>query len=271
MLPSAGHHLANSIYGEMSQNKNQDALSSVHSMIVARAASVAREGHLSKAEELLSPLTTYDHSSVEAINLLGKVYAQQGMMERAKALWKRALEIDPLNAEAVKALERCTLLQRHNLYAFRISIVAPLILPLLLVCAVLVFDVSSTSMPSRDLCETVRKALLSNEKNVSLSLSVIQDDMDIRIVGEVPDLRTRYLVETTASSVPGVKRVDLRGLRLMEMYEVQPGDSLWSIAERMYGNPNLWNIIAESNALPPDGNVKIGQRLCIPRLQQPIG
>lgn len=101
----------------------------INSLIIAKAATLARQGMLSKAEELLTPLVQGEGDSIEAINLLAKIHAQQGSIHEAKGLWTRILEQDPYHTDAAKALERCALLResrrrpRMN-YLVHISVVA---------------------------------------------------------------------------------------------------------------------------------------------------
>lgn len=47
------------------------------------------------------------------------------------------------------------------------------------------------------------------------------------------------------------------------VYTVQPSDSLWSVAERFYGDGHRWTEIAEANALA-SGNIDPGDELTIP-------
>jgi soluble lytic murein transglycosylase-like protein len=51
-----------------------------------------------------------------------------------------------------------------------------------------------------------------------------------------------------------------------QVYVVQTGDSLWSIAQRFYGNPLLWSRIyyANQSQIPDPNLISIGQALTIP-------
>jgi predicted Zn-dependent protease len=86
----------------------------VESVTLAQAALLARKGKLKQAETLLLPLANRSQSRVSTLDLLAKVYAQQGKIEEAKALWLRASQIEPSNAHFRRALLRCTNLQRHK-------------------------------------------------------------------------------------------------------------------------------------------------------------
>lgn len=75
--------------------------------ILTRAASLARKGDLLQAESLLVTLSDDDKVRPEAIDLLAKVYAQQGKIDQAQALWLKALQSDPSNIHLLSALRMC--------------------------------------------------------------------------------------------------------------------------------------------------------------------
>lgn len=49
-------------------------------------------------------------------------------------------------------------------------------------------------------------------------------------------------------------------------YVVQPGDTLWRIAEAAYGDPHAAGAIARANQVPKTGLILVGQRLRLPAL-----
>jgi LysM repeat protein len=55
-----------------------------------------------------------------------------------------------------------------------------------------------------------------------------------------------------------------------DTYIVVPGDRLWDIAERFYGDPNKYRLIADANNLADPDLIVPGQRLIIPRLNRPV-
>ena len=67
-----------------------------------------------------------------------------------------------------------------------------------------------------------------------------------------------------------VERVELdasaRPAAPSRTYAVQPGDSLWTIAQRFYGNPLLWSRIyyANQSQIPDPNVISVGQALTIP-------
>ena len=79
----------------------------LEAMTLALAASSARKGRFKEAEDLLSPLVIESESQNNALDLLAKVYAQQGKIEEAQHLWQQALKNAPGNRLFQAALEDC--------------------------------------------------------------------------------------------------------------------------------------------------------------------
>ncbi|MGH2820144.1 MAG: LysM peptidoglycan-binding domain-containing protein, partial [Actinomycetota bacterium] len=53
---------------------------------------------------------------------------------------------------------------------------------------------------------------------------------------------------------------------LVLRFHVQPGDTLWDLAERVYGDPRRWNRIYRANAerLPDPDVLHVGQTILVP-------
>jgi LysM repeat protein len=54
-------------------------------------------------------------------------------------------------------------------------------------------------------------------------------------------------------------------------YQVRKGDTLWDIANRMYGDPQLWPAVGRANGLKDPSLLLIGQQLELPDLSKPGG
>ena len=104
--------------------------------ILTRAAAVARKGDLPQAEDLLRTLSDSDNSRIEAIDLLAKVYAQQGKTDQAQALWLKALQRDPSNIHFLSALRMCAYYKKSKFEHFILQH------SWLLICVVLWFIVA---------------------------------------------------------------------------------------------------------------------------------
>ena len=79
-----------------------------------------------------------------------------------------------------------------------------------------------------------------------------------------------YHVKPPPPRATPVERVELdasaRPAAPSRTYAVQPGDSLWTIAQRFYGNPLLWSRIyyANQSQIPDPNVISIGQALTVP-------
>ena len=92
---------------ESSAQESSSYSKQIVSETLNRAALLARKGKHIKAENLLEPLCNNDNLRIEAIDLLAKIYAQQGKIEQAQGLWLKALEKDPSNLHVLAALRMC--------------------------------------------------------------------------------------------------------------------------------------------------------------------
>lgn len=79
---------------------------------VALVSSLARKGELSQAASLLAPLVNDSEASLDSLDLLAKIYAQQGRTVEAQSLWLRAVQKDPSNLHFIEALRTCADVQR---------------------------------------------------------------------------------------------------------------------------------------------------------------
>jgi len=101
------------------KNKPQSQL--LESVTLALAAFLARKGELKQAEILLLPLTNEPKSQIDTLDLLAKVYAQQGKLAEARALWLRALQKEPSNTHFLRALLNCADVQPVGFLERRIT------------------------------------------------------------------------------------------------------------------------------------------------------
>jgi len=86
--------------------------------ILMHAGALARGGNLLEAENLLRTLSDSDISRIEVIDLLARIYAQQGKIDQAQALWLKALQQDPSNIHFLSALRLCACYKKSGLERF---------------------------------------------------------------------------------------------------------------------------------------------------------
>jgi len=251
-------------------------------LVCTQAADWARQGALQYAEALLRPLTKDSNASPLTLDLMARILAQQGRWKEARELWERALEQAPNNDTFQKAIQRCSQMERKSTHHLERPI-------LLIACSLAIFvglvvlkcyvmrpyerALSDTRkkivvfqpVNPPNLQVKVLQGLKSNPQIRSLNISVIQDGALIRLKGEVPNLWLRYEIERITRRCIGNRAIlELRDLCLPEYYIVRQGDSLWAIAQRVYGNPTQWSVIAQANALLPPYRLRVGQRLKLP-------
>jgi predicted Zn-dependent protease len=76
----------------------------IQSTALAWAAVLARKGKLIQAENLLLPIASQPQAGTSVMDLLAKVYIQQKKIEKAQALWLKALQLEPNNTHFLRAL-----------------------------------------------------------------------------------------------------------------------------------------------------------------------
>lgn len=86
--------------------------------ILVRAGRLARRGSLLDAEDLLKTVSAGDNTRMEVLDLLAKVYAQQGKIDQAQALWLKALQQNPSNNHFLSALRLCACLKESRFEQF---------------------------------------------------------------------------------------------------------------------------------------------------------
>jgi osmotically-inducible protein OsmY len=268
------------------------AASWLESLLVSRAAALARQGRLSEAEDLLLPLVDPQATGTAALDLLAKIKAQQNQLGEARQLWEQALKQDPDNAHFINAVQRCQTvkasgkewLQGKGKRLF-VGIVLVLILATLAVNNVQTHkqfhaihnelavikeyteSINASSTEEEDDTELLTKvsAALQDKAFADVKQMAISERQGTVLVrGTVPDLNFRYKLEQAIRSIPGVDIVDVSELTLSDIYEVKPGDSLYLISKFIYGTPQRWQEIAEKNGLSPPYLLYSGQILKIP-------
>jgi len=78
---------------------------------VARAKHLARKGKLKQAELLLVPLSKKQEPPPDVLDLLARIYAQQGKVSSARSIWLDILKKDPSDRHILQALIDCTFLE----------------------------------------------------------------------------------------------------------------------------------------------------------------
>jgi tetratricopeptide (TPR) repeat protein len=100
------------------EQKSVSASQTMVTDILVRAGRLARRGNLLEAENLLKTLPDADSTRIEVVDLLAKVYAQQGKIDKAQAMWLEALQRDPSNTHFLSALRLCAFYSKSRFEQF---------------------------------------------------------------------------------------------------------------------------------------------------------
>lgn len=102
----------------------EERISSLHILepiITIRAALLAREGNFGQSESLLLPFTRMPQTRTDTLDLLAKIYAQQGRIEEAQHLWLIASQKEPSYTGFLRALSHCENIQTIGYRRFLLS------------------------------------------------------------------------------------------------------------------------------------------------------
>ncbi|MDR1581211.1 MAG: tetratricopeptide repeat protein [Synergistaceae bacterium] len=115
----------------------------VESVIVWRAQYIAWNVDIFKAETLLFRLIYKENSqNPQAMDLLARIYFQQGKYEKARSLWDKALELQPGNPvlrRTATEMQRISKSPGSTVARHRISVLLNYLLVLLLICVLALF------------------------------------------------------------------------------------------------------------------------------------
>jgi tetratricopeptide (TPR) repeat protein len=295
-----GVHTENMI-DEMNKNEGMAAL--VESIVVWRAQHIAWNMNIYKAETLLFHLVFKENSqNPQAMDLLARIYFQQGKYEKARDLWNKALALQPGNPtlrRAAAEMQNMSKSPGSAVARYRIGIVLNCILLLLIISIAGLWAARGYNELTEWAGETPTVAIRNIEEHLfddhyrkyastykdniaskfdyfipyPFSSLVAEDDEGKSVLGQVSadlaeDEEARGIESTKEEAllkVPGMSDIDLSGLVTNRAYRVKKGDSLWTIAKKIYGRGTAWELIAKANGIRNQSKLKVGQELVLPR------
>jgi len=92
------------------------------------------------------------------------------------------------------------------------------------------------------------------------------------LMGTVPSQETKEAVVSAARQLRGVGEIDAYDVKIVvpeQIYVVQVGDNLWSIAQQLLGDGGRWREIVDYNPELTDELLRPGQGLRIPSVSLP--
>jgi hypothetical protein len=78
------------------------------------------------------------------------------------------------------------------------------------------------------------------------------------------------MTDANAAQSESLTRLDVDLDRRAILYRVQPGDTLWSLAERFYGSGRSWQQIAHANSIPEGEGLTAGAIIRIPLKKETV-
>lgn len=115
------------------------------------ARELAVKGNYNEAIDLLNPLINSEFS-IEALNLLGKIYAQTQNFDSAEKCFSNALKIDKDNSEALAGLNKCKELKNSKLKTYfsfnKLKVYSIAVVLLLLIGAIALISFNSFNSDS---------------------------------------------------------------------------------------------------------------------------
>ena len=262
-----------------------DAMATLaESAIIWRAQYIAWNIDLSKAEALLFRLIYEEGSqNPQAMDILARIYFRQKKYEKARDLWNQAFALQPGNPalkRAAKALERIAssperAVRIHKTGIFLNCLLAILAVSLLVMLGVRGYD--RLILPSDDDSSVIENLTGRFSENFGIVYNSITNDMefvpslspaDVSSDIHVPSQSNLDAEPAAAASDPetdeGAQNLYTREPTEGRTYIVGRGDSLWIIAERIYGDGAFWTLLAEANGIRHPSRLIIGQELIVP-------
>jgi nucleoid-associated protein YgaU len=86
----------------------------------------------------------------------------------------------------------------------------------------------------------------------------------LKVEGQTTSVKEKVQVETALRSLSGVEALDIGRLEARAGYIVRQGDTLWSLAAKLYHDPTRWQRIAEANTIAAPYALRPGAQLIIP-------
>lgn len=129
-------------------------------------------------------------------------------------------------------------------------------------------DITGVDVDPPLLAAEVEVLLQADADLATAAIEVQQKENDVLLKGSVPEAELKARAEALARAVAGVDLVDSTALLVVPRleYTVRRGDSLWSIAEELFGDGRRWRDLYEANQdrIQDPARIVAGTRLRIP-------
>jgi nucleoid-associated protein YgaU len=242
-----------------------------------QAVRLAAEGKEALALESLLAAVTLNPDDGEAHLFLGRLYARQGN-RLARVHAEKASELNPaLKEEAKRCLGELAKRERQ-LKAKRCGAVAAFAAAAVLAFALGLRLGAPGAAPGREpapaadlarAAQRLEERLAAEPMLQGAALEVAQTGQGLAIRGRVITaeqlLALREIAASAAEAPVNVLEVEaLLKEPVAYRYRLQEGETLWEIAQRVYGNPQRWMEIARASGVRDPSRLPAGRELVVP-------
>ncbi|GAF75969.1 unnamed protein product [marine sediment metagenome] len=223
-------------------------------VVLSQATRLARDGRLADAEQLLAGRAHAPDAPAVVLDLLAKVYAQQGRLAEARKLWTRALQADPGNPAMAAALAKATAAKGHAPWVPAVRVVVPTFLVLIAVAGAAAVLSYRMSVQQSDTDERLA-AIAGQTETLTADIQRLSDTLESAEIarGLQADLLKGWIESLRADSTSGESPTC--------QYRVKDGDTLRSVAADYGADP--WTV-ARANLIYDLNHIFTGQLLVIP-------
>lgn len=266
-------------------NLQEKLVAPLQELAIAKAKRLIEEGKYRVAEQGLLQVSHIGPSNAEVFHWLAVICARQRKFEEARTMWQTAIEIDPHNPNYFKGLQLCQS-GNNKVPFYRRPLVGGLVGVAVMIVLVgaqflqsspqnIIVNPVAQEAPTAIAPQIAEEAsaqsiigiteILNKVESINRgSISVHNNGGILSVNGQVPTTHAYYMTGQLLHAQKGVKFIDISKLKVSNTVTVRPGDSLWVIAQEVYGNNMHWKTIAEKNGIDFPYRLHSGQELSLP-------
>ena len=266
-------------------NLQEKLVAPLQVLAIAKAKRLIGEGKDLVAEQGLLQVSHVGPANAEVFHWLAVICARQRRFEEARTMWETAIEIDPHNPDYLKGLQLCQS-GNNKVPFYRRPLVGGLIGVAVMIVLVGAQFLQSSSMnnkvnpvaqeapasiPPKKAEEPTAQSIIGITEILNKMEAINRGKIAVRhnggifsVEGQVPTTYAYYMTGQLLHAQQGISIIDLSKLKVSHTVTARPGDSLWVIAQEVYGDNVHWKTIAEKNGMGFPYRLQSGQELSLP-------
>jgi flagellar motor protein MotB len=134
----------------------------INHLVLSKATALARAGQLEQAHNFVLDMIGEKDFTPSILDLLARIYAQQGKLNDAEICWMKASELDPNNPTYIAGLERIARIRKNSFTPFRFSGILTTVI--IIVVAILIYKLFLTNYS--DQVNTLETKVTSVDKKI---------------------------------------------------------------------------------------------------------